>query len=83
MAVTACSAVFNTVELLEEIAFYLPCREVLSAKRVSQLWNNTINGSAKIQMAMCLRPLNIEPLRSTHALTDDMVVLSEQKRTTI
>ncbi len=51
----------NTVELLEKILLELPCRQVFGSKKVARLWTDTIAGSLRLQIALCLKPLALHP----------------------
>ncbi len=48
----------STVELLESIILYLPCRQTLVVRRVSRLWRDTFAGSHTLQVALCLMPVD-------------------------
>lgn len=54
---SAASKVFNIPELLEAVLLDLSCKDVLITQRVSKLWKATIDGSAKLQKALCFVPV--------------------------
>jgi hypothetical protein len=60
MALTACSKVLGTVELLELVALNLSCQQVLVVCRVSKQWRSVICGSLKLQVALCNKPSNLQ-----------------------
>ncbi|KAK5168935.1 uncharacterized protein LTR77_006244 [Saxophila tyrrhenica] len=70
---TACERALNTVEILEQIILEMPCRRVLTAQRVSKLWNDTIAGSLRLQVALCSTPLppHLVRLSNTSASEQD------------
>ncbi len=52
----ACSAVFNTAELLEQILLDVPCHQLFALKRVCRRWNVIFSGPTPLRVAMFLSP---------------------------
>jgi hypothetical protein len=71
---TACKAVFDTAELLENILIHLPSREIFKVQRVSRRFKDTTVNSMLLQQKMFLRPRD-QPttfwrlLRTPHLIT--------------
>lgn len=58
---TASRAVFHTSELVENILFYLPARDLFRVQRVSMSFKNAIANSRRIQEKLFLRKEPSEP----------------------
>jgi hypothetical protein len=71
---TACKAVFEITELLENILIHLPPREIFEVQRVSRRFRDTTVNSMLLQQKMFLRPRD-QPitfwrlLRTPHLIT--------------
>ncbi|EME80895.1 uncharacterized protein MYCFIDRAFT_85160 [Pseudocercospora fijiensis CIRAD86] len=61
----AAAKVFDTVELLEAILLELPIRDVPLAQRIAQTWQQTINGSIKLQRSLFLKPASYSISKSS------------------
>ncbi|KAK5119520.1 hypothetical protein LTR85_007620 [Meristemomyces frigidus] len=53
---TASARLASTPELVEMILLQLPLVDILLAQRVSRIWHNVIQGSAKLQRALFFKP---------------------------
>jgi hypothetical protein len=58
-AETACVRVLRTVELLEGVLLQLARQQAVSARRVCRLWQDTMDESHDIQVALCFKSMGL------------------------
>ncbi|KAK5168120.1 uncharacterized protein LTR77_006688 [Saxophila tyrrhenica] len=78
----ACARTFNTAELLESILLQLPCKQVVSVRRVCKQWRYAVKGSHKILLALCLTLIEtldypLLPRRSKESVTKIVAFIEE------
>lgn len=60
------SKVFGTYELLEAILYQFPVRDILLAQTVDKQFRKVIAGSNKLQHALFLKPIPVDPMEDRH-----------------